>query len=132
MNARYTLNAANARWMSLYDSLYGTDVIEQSEDSVSERYDPLRGEMVIKYGRDFLIFVPLASNAVKIKNFIDTNYKKGLYKYKPYTIVFTKNTVGLENEIATGKNGLEKIEESNDYQFKIIIATPKLPVSSNK
>ena len=54
MNARYALNAANARWMSLYDSLYGTDVIEESEDSVSERYDPLRGEMVIKYGRDFL------------------------------------------------------------------------------
>jgi malate synthase len=40
--------------MSLYDSLYGTDVIEQSEDSATQRYDPLRGEMVIKYGRDFL------------------------------------------------------------------------------
>jgi malate synthase len=34
--------------------LYGTDVIEQSEDSATQRYDPLRGEMVIKYGRDFL------------------------------------------------------------------------------
>ncbi len=61
MNSRYALNAANARWMSLYDSLYGTDIIEQSEDSVSERYDPLRGEMVIKYGRDFLNkYFPLA------------------------------------------------------------------------
>ncbi len=54
MNARYALNAANARWMSLYDSLYGTDVIEASEDSTSERYDPERGEIVIKYGREFL------------------------------------------------------------------------------
>ena len=54
MNKRYALNAANARWMSLYDSLYGTDVIEQSEDSVSERYDPQRGQEVIRYVREFL------------------------------------------------------------------------------
>ena len=53
MNARYALNAANARWVSLYDSLYGTDIIK-SEEGGSERYDPLRGQEVIKYVRNFL------------------------------------------------------------------------------
>ncbi len=53
MNERYALNAANARWMSLYDSLYGTDIIK-SEEGGSERYDPLRGQEVIKYVREFL------------------------------------------------------------------------------
>ena len=82
MNARYALNAANARWMSLYDSLYGTDVIEQSEDSVSERYDPLRGEMVIKYGRDFLDkYFPLAGLSWnKITSFAVKNGKLKVLK----------------------------------------------------
>ncbi len=53
MNSRYTLNAANARWVSLYDSLYGTDLIE-SEETGSQKYDPLRGQEVIKYSRNFL------------------------------------------------------------------------------
>ena len=53
MNARYSLNASNARWVSLYDSLYGSDIIE-SEESGSEKYDPLRGQEVIKYTRNFL------------------------------------------------------------------------------
>ena len=53
MNSRYTLNAANARWVSLYDSLYGTDLIE-SEETGSQKYDPLRGQEVIRYARDFL------------------------------------------------------------------------------
>jgi malate synthase len=52
MNARYALNAANARWVSLYDSLYGTNIIE-SEEGGSERYDPLRGQEVVKYVREF-------------------------------------------------------------------------------
>ena len=65
MNARYTLNAANARWVSLYDSLYGTNIIE-SEEGGSERYDPLRGQEVIKYVREFFDkFIPLDGTSWK-------------------------------------------------------------------
>ncbi len=65
MNARYTLNAANARWVSLYDSLYGTNVIE-SEEGGSERYDPERGQEVIKYVREFFDkYIPINGTSWK-------------------------------------------------------------------
>jgi malate synthase len=55
MNERYALNAANARWMSLYDSLYGTDVIPETKGAViGKTYNPIRGQKVIEYGRNFL------------------------------------------------------------------------------
>ena len=87
MNARYTLNAANARWVSLYDSLYGTDIIE-SEEGGSERYDPNRGQEVIRYVREFFDKnIPIDGTSWKNiagLKIVDNNLQilKDDYKYK--------------------------------------------------
>ena len=65
MNARFALNAANARWGSLYDALYGSDVIVDDLKRVEiAGYDPIRGQKVQTFARDFLdISLPLINGS---------------------------------------------------------------------
>ena len=54
-NARYALNAANARWCSLYDALYGTDVLPETDGAaIGSAYNPVRGQLVVDYSNRFL------------------------------------------------------------------------------
>lgn len=75
-NSRYALNAANARWYSLYDALYGTDLILEVEGcKKTAKYNPVRGQQVIRYVRDFLDqAVPLAvgSHSYVVRYKVDT------------------------------------------------------------
>ena len=120
MNARYTLNAANARWVSLYDSLYGTNIIE-SEEGGSERYDPNRGQEVIKYVREFF------DNIIPIKG---TSWKNisSLSVFKNELVISKdgKEYTLKEKEKFVGHRGDAKkpsaiILKNNKLHFEIII-----------
>lgn len=76
-NARFALNAANARWGSLYDALYGTDVISDSDGAQKgQGHNPIRGAKVIAFGRDFLdkhFALSKGSHKDAISYFVDGN-----------------------------------------------------------
>lgn len=100
-NARYAINAANARWGSLYDALYGTNAISEEDGAErGDKYNPVRGAKVIAFGRNFL------DQAVPLK----TGSHKDATKYE---IVDGKLVVTLENN---EKTGLKEEEKFVGYQ----------------
>ncbi len=120
MNARYTLNAANARWVSLYDSLYGTNIIE-SEEGGSERYDPNRGQEVIKYVREFFDkYIPI--NGTSWKNISALKIKDKnliiLKEDKEYKLKDENKFVGHRGDV---NKPTAIIIKNNNLHFEIII-----------
>ena len=98
MNARFALNAANARWGSLYDALYGTDMI--SEDDGASRvgvYNPVRGDKVIVFAKKFLD----ENFALNGASFCDVN---------SFSIKDGQLQIGYE------KGGLTSLVESDQFQ----------------
>ncbi len=120
MNSRYTLNAANARWVSLYDSLYGTDLIE-SEETGSQKYDPLRGQEVIRFARDFLNN-HFSINEIHWKDIngfkIEGSNLKILKDNKKFELTDKNKFIGYRGE---PDNPTTIILENNNLKIEIII-----------
>lgn len=107
MNARFSLNAANARWGSLYDALYGTDVI--SEEGGAEKaggYNPIRGDKVIEFSKNFLNEMAPLSNGT----------------YQEVT-AFRVNSGALEVTLSDQS----KVQLSDDNQFVGYLGEPENP-----
>ncbi|WP_269900931.1 malate synthase G [Paenalcaligenes faecalis] len=138
-NARYALNAANARWGSLYDALYGTDAIPFTDGAdITAGYNPLRGQKVIDFARRFLDeTIPLENGShhdathygienkrlvVRLKDDSTTGLKdtNTLLGYRgdasqPEAIVFTHHGLRFELQIdrthAIGKDDLAGVKD---------------------
>jgi malate synthase len=113
MNARYALNAANARWGSLYDALYGTDAIPEADGCERGKvYNPNRGAKVIAWAKGFLDdAVPLAKGSWTEVTSVDSIVLKSPSQFKSKTarsFLFENNglhvEVVIDRSTATGKD----------------------------
>ena len=112
-NARFLLNAANARWVSLYDSLYGANIIPETKGAVKGKtYNPIRGAKVIDYAREILDkYIPLKNQSWKnlkkipdVKNGILSIHLKNpkqflgfrKQKNKIFSLLFKNNNLHLD------------------------------------
>ena len=118
MNARYALNAANARWGSLYDALYGTDVM--GDLPADSAYDAARGARVITWAKSYLDkVVPLAQGShadVTGYSIVDNSLVPALADVEQY-VGMNVSSSGALSEVVLQKNGLHiaiQIDVSGD------------------
>ena len=123
MNARFALNAANARWGSLYDALYGTDVI--SEDDGAEKvggYNPIRGDRVIDFAKNFLDeTIPLEQGSFKDVlgfEFIEEKIKVLLPEFGKIGLKNPAQYIGYRDD---GNNAYSLLFKNNNLHFEIQI-----------
>ena len=129
MNARFALNAANARWGSLYDALYGTDVI--SEDDGAEKvggYNPVRGDKVIDFAKNFLDeTVPLEQGSYKDVlgfEFVDGNIQALLPDFGKVSLNNPSQYIGYKDN---GNDSYDLLFKNNNLHFEIQI-DPNHPI----
>ena len=123
MNARFALNAANARWGSLYDSLYGTNIITDKDGATREGgYNPIRGNKVIEFAKKFLDeTIPMQSGSydqVIQFQFIDSELSMKLEDGKKVYLKDIDQYVGYKDE-GMGAYGL--LFKNNNLHFEIQI-----------
>jgi len=148
LNARYALNAANARWGSLYDALYGTDVLSEEDGATKGKaFNPVRGAKVVAYARQFLdqaapllkasysdvVAYTVVGNklAVKLKDGSTTGLvdEKQFVGYQgetsaPSSILLRNNGIHIDIEIDKSKTiGANDVAGVNDVVLEAALST---------
>ncbi|MEC8218607.1 MAG: malate synthase G, partial [Pseudomonadota bacterium] len=123
MNARFALNAANARWGSLYDALYGTDIINEDNGAIREGgYNPIRGDKVIAFSKNFLDeTIPLKNgNYDKVTNFefVDSELLITLQDNTKTSLVDKDKYIGYMDK---GEGAYGLLFKNNNLHFEIQI-----------
>ena len=123
MNARFALNAANARWGSLYDALYGTDVI--SEDNGATKagaYNPVRGDKVITFAKDFLnSTIPLENGSFADINGFDFSDEALSMSLNDGSTVSLVNQESYMGYVDNGNDSFGLLFKNNNLHFEIQI-----------
>ena len=123
MNARFALNATNARWGSLYDALYGTDVISQDGGASKEgSYNEIRGKKVIDFSKQFLDdCFPIKDLGYKDITNISIKDQRLLFHAEQDQITYLKNENQFKGFNGSPENPSEVLLVNNNLHLEIQI-----------